>query len=559
MGAGPIGASILVLIVSDASIFARTSPSPALGMRECRRAQSHGASPRGAGALTSDFIMCNHLSGQFSSGRKGRLGLGLSALLFVVACSRAEPERPRPDVLFLVIDTLRADRLGAYGNERGLSPVIDRLAAEGSLFTGASSQAPWTLLSMSSMLTSQYPTEQFERPSESRTTIAESFREAGYSTIGVAANSLLDPGTGFERGFDVYVGRETENGKRKFPGIFTAATSWIEDSIAAALKRDENGERKPLFLYVHPVDPHAPYREQASFLKELPVDAAPPIEPAGWQEQTIEEYGLVPPEDDADWAKALRGIRRQRNAYDHEVRTTDEALGELLEKLELLGARDNLLIVIASDHGEELWENVVGTTRKRLKGLEPKTLFFQSHGYSLAEQALRTPIILSGPGVPQGKVFSEPVENVDLFPTMVSLCGLRKPEDLHGEDLTRLMRGKIASDEWRKETFSYVAHCYCMRDEVAGLKLILPTPYGIKLDLAKPQLYDLNKDPLERHNIIDERPDDVSRLTLRMQEYLKRYDAEVSWAEDAEAATLRRRLQENGYAGMLIGDEEDEN
>ena len=210
-----------------------------------------------------------------NAGHSLRQRLYLALLLTLVACSRAESGRPRPDVLFLVIDTLRADRLGAYGNERGLSPVMDQIAKEGTVFRAASAQAPWTLLSMGSMLTSQYPTEHFEQPSSDRTTIAEAFHEVGYATIGTVANSLLDPGTGFDRGFDVYIGREEESGRRKFPGYFDSAVSWVEESIVEAVKPGANGERKPLFLYLHPSDPHAPYREQSSFMREQSIETAP--------------------------------------------------------------------------------------------------------------------------------------------------------------------------------------------------------------------------------------------------------------------------------------------
>jgi arylsulfatase A-like enzyme len=471
------------------------------------------------------------------------------------ACSSPEPELQQPDVLFLVVDTLRADRLGSYGYERGLTPVMDRLAQEGAVFTRASSQAPWTVPSMCSMITSQYPTAHFERPEESRTTLAEAFQQAGYTTVGVVANALLDPGTGFERGFDVYIPREGTDGKRKMPGHFDAVASWADSALVSALARDENGKRKPLFLYAQPSDPHAPYHGRQAFLADQPVSSVPPILPEKWQEQMLGARGPAAPDDDPGWSMALQEIQRQRNAYDHDVRFTDAALGRWLKRLEELGA-DNLLVVIASDHGEELWENVTPAAADRLKEMPPNAFFFQSHGYSLAEQALRTPIILSGPGVPAGRKFAEPVENVDLFPTLVTLCGLERPDDLHGLDLTPLMQGRVEPGDWRLETYSYVIHGFSMRDETSGLKLTLPTPYGMDKGLSPPQMFDLNADPLERTNLLEQRPQDANRLTQRLMQYLERYDSGGASLDGTSAEEMRRRMQEMGYAGLLVGEDE---
>ena len=192
----------------------------------------------------------------------------------------------------------------------------------------------------------------------------------------------------------------------------------------------------------------------------------------------------------------------------------------------------------------------------RLKEMPPKAFFFQSHGYSLAEQALRTPIILSGPGVPAGRRFPEPVENVDLFPTLVTLCGLERPDDLHGMDLTPLMQGRVEPGDWRLETYAYVNHGFSMRDEASGLKLVLPTPFGMERGLSPPQLFDLNADPGERTNLVEQRAEDANRLTQRLMQYLERYDSSGERLEGTSAEEMRRKMREMGYAGMLVGEDE---
>ncbi len=484
----------------------------------------------------------------------------LASLLFVQCAGQ---EASKPDVLLVVIDTLRADRLGCYGYDRGLTPVMDDLAAKGSVFLRASSQAAWTLPSMCSLVSSQYPTRQKPIPDLGRPTLAETFQKAGYATIGVVANCLLDPlpagkqddpnnqGTrvgGFERGFDTYIPRMGANGQRKSPGHFDAVASWIEPALIDAVRTDENGNRKPLFFYIHPSDPHTPYHGKRRMLADQPVSTVPPILPLGWQLEQLKERGPTPRPDDPDWSKALSQMQEIRNDYDHEVRTADEALGRLLERLKSLGVSDNLIVAILSDHGEELFENVTLAKPETLREMAPAGFFFQTHRYSLHEQELRTPFILSGPGVKQGGVFSEPVENVDLFPTLASLCGLDRPDDLHGVDLTPLMNGRADPDQWRTLTYAWVDQSVTVRDEQRQLKLVLPTPNKLYEGIVKPQFFDLKADPLERHNLWPQRKDECTDLTRELLAYLNRYDVTPFNLTKKDLADLMERFKEGGYS-----------
>lgn len=484
--------------------------------------------------------------------------LGTVLLVVAAGCGGDRESTPqRPDVLLLVIDTLRADRLGCYGYPRPTSPVIDGIAARGAVFTRASAQCPWTVPSMSSLVTGRYPTAHQERPSLGAVTLAEHFRASGYATLGVVANSLLDPGAGFERGFDVYVPREDENGNRKNPGDFRTMLDWVDRPLREALAPGPEGERKPLFLYMHPSDPHAPYEGRQEYLSHLPVDTVPPVLPEGWQRERLAELGPEPPDDDPEWSEALFAIQRQRNAYDHDVRATDEALGVLLGRLKALGVGDDLVVAIVSDHGEGLWEHVLNVPEEKLKDMPPRMFFFQSHGYDLTEQALRTPFVLAGPGVPAGVEIDAPVDNVDLYPTLLSLCGLERPGELHGLDLVPLLRGKVDPDEWRDETYAFVIHSVCIRDEERNLKLVLPTPFGAERGLDRPRLYDLDADPLERHDLFAERPAEARDLTDRLLAYLERYEGQDERLTGAEAEEMRRRMGELGYGGSLVGEDED--
>jgi arylsulfatase A-like enzyme len=469
------------------------------------------------------------------------VSLSSLALVFAAACGGEQTER-HPDVLFLVVDTLRADHLGCYGYERPTSPVIDSLAEGGTVLTRTSSQAPWTLPSMSSMITSRYFTAHRDFPEAESPTLAETFQAGGYHTIGVVGNTLLEPQLGFGRGFDEYL---------VTPGDFPKLLDHLRDPLDAAVEDDE---RAPLFLYFHAFDPHAPYVAHPEYDEVLPLGAAPAIAPEGWQEEMLKTHGPQPPADDPEWARALAQLDRRRALYDQEVRFADEHVGVLLQMLEERGVSDDLLIVLVSDHGEGLWEHLSPAPAERLIAFPPDHLFFGGHGHDLSEQALRTPFVLRGPGVPAGARFDEPVENIDLFPTLLSLCALPRPGGLHGVDLAPLFAGDVSAGAWREESYAYIRQFACIRDEAAQLKLVVPTEYGVEKGMRGPTLHHLDQDLRERRDLTSERPEDVSRLTARLEAHLERYPTTTQRVGDRIS---QQKLEALGYAGQGNDDEED--
>lgn len=472
--------------------------------------------------------------------KRTTLTLWSLALVGLSSCGFKAEER-RPDVLLLVIDTLRADHLGCYGYERATSPVIDEIAESGALFSRNSSQAPWTLPSMSSMMTSRYFTAHRDFPDETVPTLVESFKAAGYHTIGIVGNPLLESEHGFGRGFDEY---------SILAGDLPALTERVLAPLDLVL---EQGERKPIFLYVHAFDPHAPYIAHPEFDEVLPLDGAPEILPDGWQQKLLTAYGPMPPEDDSDWSAALKDIDRERGLYDQEVRFADEHTGQLLELLNARGISDSLLIAIVSDHGEGLWEHLSPAPKERLKTFAPENLFFGGHGHDLSEQALRTPFILAGPGVPAGLRLDAPVENVDLFPTLLSLCDLPRPGDLHGIDLTVLFSESQQPTAWRKETYAYIRHAVSLRDEDAQLKIVVPTEFGVGKEFPAATLHRLSDDPLERTDLSSDLPREFARLNARLEAYLDRYPTTTERVGDRVS---QEQLNALGYAGQ--GNDEEE-
>jgi arylsulfatase len=495
--------------------------------------------------------------------RPARLALLLAA--GVLPCCGGSDPSPRPDVLLLVVDTLRADHLGCYGYPRPTSPNLDALAARGVLFEQVTAQSSWTLPSMSSMLAGKYLTAHRMRPDPEHALLAESFAAAGYHTVGIVANTLLRAEDGFARGFDEY--HVCEPGKTSFDALL----GWLEEPLALASKKNERGERAPLFLYVQAFDPHAPYLRHPEYDKELPPREAVPVDNAAWQRASLAERGPAPPPEDPEWNKALADIQRRRGLYDQEVRYSDAGAGKLLDRLAALGFGERLVVAVVADHGEGLWEQLSRMDEAHRREAAPDTFFFGAHGQDLSQQALHTPFLLQAKGLPSGLRIDAPVENVDLFPTLLHLANLPLPAGLHGRDLLPLVEDPATA--WRDASFSFVIHSATVLDEASGWKLVVPTEGLVQLEavgptcdygtdspgaeLAGAELYDLHSDPVEHINRIQERLDEAKRLLTLVSGWIERYPTRKSTRADVDP-DLEERMRQQGYAGSLTGEDGDE-
>ena len=248
-----------------------------------------------------------------------------------------DPERP--SLLLVSIDTLRADHVGVYGAVDARTPVIDRLAAEGTRFTTAIASAPLTLPSHASILTGLYPPHHgvryngISRLLPSFDTLTERLRDAGYATGAVVGSAVLAGKYGLDQGFDHYDDDTRSRGdpaERPASEVTDGALAWLEHA------------ERPFFLWVHYYDPHERY--------------APP----------------------APFADRFAG-----RPYDGEVAYVDAELGRLFDSLAARGELDEALIVVTSDHGESLGEHAELT-----------------HSYSLYDAVLAVPLVFRGPGVP---------------------------------------------------------------------------------------------------------------------------------------------------------------
>jgi len=436
--------------------------------------------------------------------------LGWLALGLLVAGSACAPPRPR-NLVLVSIDTLRPDLLGCYGHERPTSPALDTLAAGGVLFETALAAAPWTLPSHASLLTGLYPSRHGVRRAgavlpDDVVTWAAWLRERGFTTSAIVNSHWLGRETRLERGFDGFVWVE-ENVRRRRPSrVGELAARWLAE-----------GPAEPFFLFLHFYDVHSDYASLPSYEERFRQPYDGPADGSTRQLRAVREGRASLGPDD---------VRHLLDLYAAGVRQMDDALARLLRALRDLGLRENTLLVVTSDHGEEFLEH---------EGV--------LHGRTQYEEVLRVPLILAGPGVPAGVRVREPVSLVDVMPTALTLLALPAPAGLDGLDLGPLFAGAgatlgerilFAEADWRNE-----------EDDV--LRAVRSGRYKLLVDRRSGarRLFDLDRDPGERVDVQADHPELARQLHAALEAFAR------GAREVAPPAELtpeeRERLQALGY------------
>jgi choline-sulfatase len=418
-------------------------------------------------------------------------------------------ERDDLNVVFLMIDTLRADHLASYGYERQTSPIMDLVAETGIRFAHVEAQSSWTKSSMASLWTGFYPrrigiTRYQDALSPELVMPAQRFREAGFRTGGIYRNGWVENNFGFDRGFDLYLkpypSRTPERMQRKGPsGARIQGTDRDATDSAMEFIRSHANER--FFLYVHYMDVH-----QYLYAEESAI------------------FGS--------------GIR---DAYDNAIHWTDRNVNAVLGTLEQHRLLDRTLVIIASDHGEGFYEH----------GLE-------GHARTLYREVTETPLILVLPfRLSPGIVVEEPVQNVDIFPTVLDLLGLEPLPEGDGRSLVPLILaagGLDASvDGLRRPLFSELDLSWGQsRSEPNELVAIVDGDYRLIHRVRRPdaaELYDRSVDPTEQRNLAPRRPEVVAELQRRVEAYLAAEPAAV--APKIEIDEMRRnQLRALGYVDL---------
>jgi arylsulfatase A-like enzyme/predicted Zn-dependent protease len=390
----------------------------------------------------------------------------------------------RGPVVLISIDTLRADRLGAYGYARARTPVLDAFAREAVVFDRAYAHAPQTLPSHASMFTGLLPFEHKVRDNvgfslhEGSTTLATLMRGAGYNTGGFVSAFVLRRETGIAQGFDLFdatfpamaADRSPAQVQRPGPETLAAAETWL-NSLAS----------DRFFLFFHIYEPHKPYRAPERFSSLAP--------------------------------------------YDGEVAYADEITGGLLEILKRRGWYDSATIIVVSDHGEGLGDHIE-----------------EEHGLFLYDEVIRVPLMIKRPGAHPGTRVSERVQHIDLVPTLATIAGFQLAKGLSGRDLSGalLKGGRIAPQ-------GIYAEALYPRYHFGWSELLSLTDDRYRyIKAPREELYDLERDPGERTNVIGERPQAAAALRAALDQLVAgRSIDKPSSVSDED----RQRLAALGYVG----------
>ena len=390
-------------------------------------------------------------------------------------------ERSDLNLLFLLVDTLRADRLGSYGYERDTSPTLDLLAASGVRFAHHLAQSSWTKCSMASLWTSLYPARngvtRFDQVLPSEATLpAEILREAGFRTVALYRNGWVAPNFGFGQGFEVYDrprGRPVPPSvRRENPTLTEEGTD--DEAVDAAIEFLLLHGHERWFLYLHLMDVHQYLYDQ----------------------------------------ETARFGTSYSDIYDNSILHLDLVLDRLLGDLAQRGQLGRTLIVVVADHGEAFGE----------RG-------FEGHARDVYRETTEVPWILAFPfRLEKGLVATGRTRNVDVWPTLLDLLGLPPLPLSDGRsrvpEILAAARGEAAPEDgapaiahldrlWARPA-SVAAPTVAVSQQGLRYVAIPPNPSGV----AREELFDATSDPLETRNVLSQRPEEAERLRRVADAYL---------------------------------------
>jgi arylsulfatase A-like enzyme len=446
--------------------------------------------------------------------------------------------RPR-NVIFVFVDTLRADHLGCYGYPRDTSPHLDELAAEGVVFENAIAQAPWTLPSFMSLFTSHYMVDTHDRHDKKKLpgslpVLPEYFKAAGYATGGFVDIVYLHARYGFERGFDVHV----EQNREGTAPLIDQALAWLQ----------QEPERRH-FLFLHTYDVHGPYRSPPPFNTQFVTRAAleePPPEEAIPVSRPSHVFNRIP---SYQYVEGHHNLEYYVAQYDGAIAYIDSLLGGFFDELKQLGLYDDALILVSSDHGESLNEHS----------------YFLDHGI-LTDPVIKVPLIVRFPHRRHaGLRVSGQVQLIDVYPTCLEMLDLEPLVPIGGKSLLPVIQGKQQRtatrayfsdgimDQWgiRSADWKYVRKIPGSR-EIQVWETCPDSDLNDRSAVVE-ELFDLRSDPGERLNLIASEPDRAAAHAVKLGVFLSREEQlhtqlVIEYEDVVLDEETKRKLRALGYA-----------
>lgn len=449
-------------------------------------------------------------------GQRALVLILLATLLASAAC-RSTTQNPRWNVMLVVVDALRADHLSLYGYDRPTSPFLEELAQEAVVFDNSWSQAACTFPSVNSLLTSRYPHVFVEQAAGNMgvpariPVLPEILQRHGYATAAVSASPIVrqtpsshNPGGGFGRGFGTF-DESCLNGSAR---CVNRRAFDLLDQLT-----------EPFFLYLHYMEPHALYRPPRKHRRLF----ARPYRDKDWVRQgDIRPLKKMLYDGEVPLDFSERDVRHLRALYDEEILYFDRQFRILVRRLARNGLLDRTLLVLVSDHGEELLDH-----------------FHAGHCRDLTYQTLvSTPIILRVPSLARGGHRQGKAQNIDLVPTLLDYLGV--PHDNLGLEGTSL-RAALESD---RETNRYLFAAQ------GTSRAVSDGDYKFIHDIAsqEEQLYRLLVDPKETVDLLSSLPEEADRLRQVLFEWIESQEGSVGSADSVRRAHEReKQLKALGY------------
>ncbi len=449
----------------------------------------------------------------------GGIHLLATLLIYGIAGTDSGRNTTRPNILLVVVDTLRADHLGFMGYPKPTSPHLDNFATDTIIFSQALAHAPWTSPSVAALLTSQYPgalgfadSKEPARPDDEVLYLAEILRNQGYPTTAIVSHTYIGSRLGFDQGFERF-----EESDARGPDYVSSAS--VTDKAVHFL---EGQGEKPFFLLLHYFDPHFAYQlhEEFNFDPDYEGDV-----------QSGESYGKLLQrarnetlsEDDVTFIRAL---------YDSEIRFTDQHLGRLFKHLRDRDLYDDTLIIFTADHGEAFLDR-----KDRWIG----------HGKTLFQELIHVPLAIKLPASEgAGTIVNTPVGLIDVVPTLLELFDIPLPNRHRFEgSVLPLNDLDVLSQLPPTPVFSEtLARNRWLQSVVEGQwKLIL------NRETQKLRLFDLAADPLETTNLADREPATTRRLMGALRSWSASVDERRQGAGSPASFTTEEedRLRALGY------------
>ncbi len=413
--------------------------------------------------------------------------VGATAAAWPRATLRAAQARRPRNVLFVCLDTVRADHLGCYGSRRGASPNVDRLAEQSVVFDDVVSPSSWTLPVLASVMTGLYPHEHgatyFRTPIRNGTVrIAEIMNKAGVATAAFGQFPFHFDFYRFRPGFEVF----QQKWSQLAPATTRQVLGWLAEQKAA---------NRPFFGWVHYFEPHLPYQFQ--------------IDSVGFYDSSYRgrQFSMFDPKLIIKFATEMNTdpqsraeLMRTIDLYDGEIFCIDKYLGQVLRELERLGMADDTMIVVMADHGEHFLEHGM---------LE--------HGNTLYQELIRVPLIVRMPGAKPARC-GQMVSSMDLAPTILEYMGLSGPKTA-ACSLVPLLKGETIPERVLFSTLDVVTSVIFVPDgkdpskpenvqakdnTVRNIKVLRDGKVKLLYDAIKKnyELYNLGVDPREQQNVL---------------------------------------------------------